>query len=91
MRPRLQSHCLDPARLSFPAGRAPTPPAGLGLPRWPQESDPVRVGSSRGDGFVRDGGSGTLGEAGEGGSGHSDQPPDPAGGGDQGEGPAAGG
>lgn len=59
------------------------------LLRWRLESDPVAVGSGRGDGLLRDGGPGALGEAGEGGPGHSDQPPDPAGGGDQGEGPAA--
>lgn len=93
MRPRLPSGGLGRAGLSFPAGRAPTLPAaaGLELPRWPREkSHPVRVGCRSGDGFVRDRGSGTLGEAGKGGSGHSDQPPNPAGGGDQGEGPAAG-
>lgn len=53
------------------------------------ESGSVSVGSCRGHGLVRDGSSGTLGKAGEGGSGHQDQPPDPEGGGDQGEGAAA--
>lgn len=40
----------------------------------------------RGDGLFRDRSLGPFGEPGEGGSGHQDQPPDPAGGGDQGEG-----
>lgn len=45
-------------------------------------SDSARVASCGSDGLVRDGSPGTLGEAGKGGSVHSDQPPDPAGGGD---------
>lgn len=44
------------------------------------------MGTLRGDGLFRDRSLGPLGEPGEGGSGHQDQPPDPAGGGDQGEG-----
>lgn len=62
--------------------------AGVGLLLWLRESDPVTVGSCRGDGLVRDRSSGTHGESGEGGSGHSDQPPDSAGGGNQGIGGA---
>lgn len=59
---------------------------GTGAVALAAESDFVSVHLCRGNGFFRDRSSGTLGESGEGGSGHTDQPHDPAGGGDQGAG-----
>lgn len=75
-----------PRETSFPSRLRALAAGGTGAAALAAESDFVSVCPCRGDGFVRDGSSGALGEPGEGGSGHSDQPPDPAGGGDQGAG-----
>lgn len=76
-----------PCRTQFPgrpcgeaAGGTPAAALAAGL------TYPVGVSTLRGDGLFRDRSLGLLGEPGEGGSGHEDQPPDPAGGRDQGEG-----
>lgn len=75
-----------PRETSFPSRLRSPAAGGTGAAALAAESDFVSVCPGRGDGFVRDGSPGTLGESGEGGSGHTDQPPDPAGGGDQGAG-----
>lgn len=75
-----------PRETSFPSRLRALAAGGTGAAALAAESDFVSVCPCRGNGFVRDGSSGTLGESREGGSGHTDQPPDPAGGGDQGAG-----